>query len=66
MTMQHKNVRVAVDVVRVYKVNALVRLRVTGGHIRTEDGFLDRYLPSACATEVEFLVPRSSIEGLEP
>jgi hypothetical protein len=62
--MAHKNVRVAVEVLRVYKVNALVRLRVNGGHIKTEDGFLDRYLPGACATEIEFLVPRTSIEGL--
>ena len=60
--MSHANVRIAVEVLRVYKVNALVRLRVHGGHIRTEDGFLDRYLPN-CASEIEFLVPRTSIEG---
>jgi hypothetical protein len=60
---QHKNVVVAVEVLRVYKVNALVRLHMRGGHVRTKAGHLDRYVP--VDTEVEFLVPRTSIEGLE-
>lgn len=63
---QHRNVTVAVDVLRVYKVNALVRLRVNGA-LLTVEGDYARDLainPRFMRGTVEFLVPRSSVEGL--
>jgi hypothetical protein len=62
-TAQIRNVRVGVQVLRVYKVNALVRLYMRGGTVRSEKAGLERYVPPD--TEVEFLVPRTSLEGLD-
>lgn len=63
---EHRNVRIAVDVLRVYKVNALVRLRVHGGSIRIDNEYAKDLAinPRYFRGDVEFLVPRSSIEGL--
>lgn len=56
------NVRVSVEVLRRYKVNALVRLRVFGGKLTLDDDqhpgpINPRYFNGT----VEFLVPLSSI-----
>lgn len=59
----YMNVTVSVEVLRVYRANALVRLNMRGGRVRTKVGQLDRYVPTD--TEVEFLVPRTSIAGLD-
>lgn len=62
---QHRNVTVAVDVLRVYKVNALVRLRVNGGLVHLDaDQQPKDHNPRYFHGTVAFLVPRSSIDGL--
>jgi hypothetical protein len=63
--MNYRNVTVAVDVIRVYKVNALVRLRVNGGKVELDADQQPKDInPRYFNGTVEFLVPRTSIEGL--
>ena len=62
-----RNATVSVEVLRIYKRNALVRLRLNGALVRLDaDQQAKDVNPRYFNGEVEFLVPRTSLSEETP